>query len=203
MKRKDDIILDENGTPIIDIESGVVRYVDIIMIQYEYKAFNKSSHLTYINDTINLLKSWLINELETLNKNVLEHTKILYMSKKSMRSVKLSNFTVLPAFVKPHVTIYVESGVYAYDLEESELNSIIGKTLHKHFDKKYININDVKDDIMSNLGTGVVGIKISNIDNSDKDVYKLQDSSNRLSINKIINNVLDVVYDVTIDIEKI
>ncbi len=201
--RAGDTVVDENGAPIIDESSGIVRFTDILMIPYEFKGVRSKDYDSYIEDVVKLIKSWLIVEMCDLNKITLEHTKILYQAKKSYKDVVLVDGSVLNPIVTPSVILYVDKDTYENSYGITELTSIVGKSLHKYLDKSVIELKNVKNEIMHKLGNTVLGIKISNLSNDDKDFYKLANSSNRLTIKKYINNAKDLVYDIKIKIEKI
>ena len=203
LHRAGDVMLDANGNPTVDVDGGIVRFADILMMQFEYKAVKQDKYKEYVNDTTKLIKSWLVTEMVDLNKITLEHTNILFQAKKSFKDVELVNDKFLTPMIKPSVILYADKDRYEDVYDEYELTEIIGKILHRYMDKKVIEMRRLKDEIMNAIGNGIVGVKIFNSDISEKDIYKLTNSSNRFSVKKIINSYSDVVYDIKISVEKI
>lgn len=198
-----DIKLDENNNPIIDQEYGIIRFIDILMFEYEFKAFNVDKYNEYIEDTVLMVRNWLLNDLAILNNIVLENTVIKYRPTKSTQSLQLSNNRKINYRVSPTVIIYTDENIFDTTYEISKIKSIIGKIIHKYFDKKVIDLVDVKEEIINTLPNGVAGVKIGDIDGMNKEIYKLTDSSDRFVLNKITKPTLDIIYDIDLKIESI
>jgi len=201
--RVGDILLDSNNKPIIDTLYGIERYVDIFMIQYEYKVANDFRYNDYFNNIIEIIRKWVTYDMDIVNDAALEHTQIYYKPRKSNVSVILEDGTKVKNIISPNVTLYMDSVVFSSALDINSLKRDIGKIIHKYIEKRVVVLEDIKQEIMRTLGSGVVGVKIDGITTSNDEILTFKEYSNRLSIKKIINEFDDVVYDVGINIVKV
>ena len=205
--KKGDTILDNEGNPIIDLDAGVIRHVDMLMLEYEFLASNSNAYNNYNTLTIEALKHYITNELEALNSKLLEKTTIKYKSFNTTNNIAIStNNTV--SYIKnscsPKVLLYVQNvGVIDSETKEN-YRTIIGGVFNTYFTKSNIVLEDIKNEIKSKLGAIVTGVKITNIDDSDSEIINIKDTNNRLYLNKLMdtnkNNELIVKYDVDLDI---
>jgi len=208
--RAGDVILDSNSLPTIDLIGGVIRHADILMIGYEYMLASSTvgkNYLVAIRDTLN---GWLLNSLETLNSTVLENTKLLYRSYKRAEPVEISVESVatkIPYTVKPRVIIYSARGNYT-TTEMLNLQTEIGYLIHSYLDKQYINLAELKTEIISSVDSSIVSVRLENIESyRNSELFNIANPITRLAMGKVLNinsnNELVVNYDVTIKIHKI
>ncbi len=192
-----------NGEPIVDVVGGLIRYVDILMFEYEYLAVKRLEYSNYIKDTLNILNEWLVYKLVSLNSITLEHTSIFYRPRKSVLPIHLTDGYVENFSIKPKIEIYFNAALFDIDIEIDELKSTVGKIVHKYFEKKYIVITDLKEELIDNIGGNPIGVKVVDHVTDDKEIISLSDTSNRFSLSKKINSKYDVVYDLEIKIIKV
>lgn len=208
--RAGDVLIGENGLPIIDRDAGVIRYLDIVMFEYIFKLANSNAHVNYLTTSMDVLNTWLVSSLKNINGKLLENTVVLFKSYKSAKNVSVSINNIrhtIPYSVKPVITIYTTTSGY----DVATLNIIknkIGKILHNHLDKYNVILADIKAEIQSVIGSDIVGVKITGLDNlGNLEALTIADKTTRLTINKILdlnkNNELIVNYDVELSIQSI
>lgn len=209
--RAGDVKLDERGNPIIDSFSGVIRYLDILMLEYEYSLDVTLNYSNYRNNILELIRLYAITDMGKLNKRMLDNTKIFYSPARSNRdtviSVGLKKF-VITNTVKPIVTIYADENSPIFNDEISYIRSIVGVIIHKHLDTNVIDLSVMKNDIISTFGTSIKGIKIDNIDNGlDLELFNVDDNTSKLTIAKKVSygitKEITIEYDVKIIMHKI
>lgn len=208
--RKGDVVLDENNLPIVDQNDGVIRYIDILMLEYEYFLADSTVYKNYKQLCMNSLKLWLTEQLPSMNDTMLENTSILYKAYKSAIPVKVifnNNLNNISYLVKPDVTLYVRINTYTID-ELKALKNKIGYIIHNKLDESYVSINNIKTIITNDIDENIVGVKISGLDNAGNlEVFNIQDKTVRLVLDKKLsindNDELIVDYDIELNIEKI
>ncbi len=195
-----DTILDIYNKPIVDVMSGIIRYVDIIMLQYEYKIIKDIRYDNYIKTITEIILNWTLNDMTELNDVTLEHTQIYYKPRKSNINATLSNEHKIDNLISPEITLYMDKTVYNADMQYHELIKALGKILHKYIEKRTIVMNDIKKDIINNVNNDIVGVKIIGIETSNSEILTFKESSNRLSLKKIITQFGEVGYDIKLNI---
>lgn len=205
--RKGDIVRDDGGNPVIDLDSGVVRHIDILMLEYEFLASNSNAYKNYSTLTIEALKYYIVTELSALNEKLLEKTTIKYKSFNTTSNIGIVTNNTL-SYIKnncsPKVLLYAQNtGVIDSETKEN-YRTIIGGIFNSYFTKSTIVLEDIKNEIKSTLGANIAGVKITNIDENNSEIINIKETSNRLYLNKSMdtnkNNELIVKYDIDLDI---
>lgn len=208
--KKGDLVLDANGMPAIDTYSGIVRNTDILMIEYVFALANTTVYKNYLGIIKDTIKGWLFNNLKDINSKVLENTQVLYRSYKTAAPITISTESVnavVSYSVKPVVIVYSTKPTYTI-IELTNLKTEIGYLLHKHLDTSNINISRLKDDIITNVDSSIVSVKVENIDTyRNGEVFSIVDTTKRLTPNKILelndSGELEVVYDIDLRVHRI
>lgn len=206
---KGDIILDEHGNPVVDLDSGVIRYLDIMLLNYEFYRATSLPYKNYNKVVNDLILKYLTSDLKTMNNNVLEQTNIYYKTNKSLTDVIINVNKMLynkKAIVSPNVKLYVN------DINRSIVNNnyiktikpTIGYIISKHLNNKVVNINNIREEILSSLGSDIAAVKLYNIEDSDQLVIYIEDDKNTFTLKKIlnldVNGDLIVEYDINIEV---
>lgn len=203
--RKGDIILDEDDKPMVDTVSGIVRNIDIMMLEYEFKVSTSSAYVNYLNIVLETIADWLYNSMPKLNNNLLENTTIQYRSYKTAEPLHIktnNSISDLRYNVKPKITLYSKLKNYT-NSEVSNISNIIGNILHEYLNNSVIHLSEVKDTILETLGKDIVGVKIENIDTvNESEVFTILDNTKRLILDKklTINKNNDLVVNYALDI---
>jgi len=207
--RKGDVKLDVTGAPIIDYKNGVIHYVNILLLEYQYKAATNPLTKKYIIDIYKRLTDMATVELETLNNKLLDNTVIKYKPTSNLKNVQLlisdipyvsSNFRI------PVVTLYLNRD----DLSLTEYSNylrIIGLTIQDGLRNK-IKISSIADNIVSIIGDNVVSVNISNLDDyDDLDVKKYNIDSSDIVLTKSLSldevGTTSITHDIELKIIKI
>lgn len=205
-----DNILDEDGNPIVDGIAGVIRYIDILMLEYEYMVATSADYVNYREMSVENLNNYLTVDLETMNNKLLENTKLLYKSYKSSKPIEviISGITeVVPTSITPSITLYMENvDEVSTALTETYIKQI-GNIINSYLDQVTIKLESIKSDIKTALGSNIVGVKISGIDPDDNEVVTLKDENNKMILSKLLtmnaNNEYIVKYNIDLNIRYI
>jgi len=203
LHKKGDVILDEDGNPIIDFDLGIEHYVDILFLEYPYRAANNNKYINYRIDLYTELTRSIVDELEYINSRLLENTVIKYKPKNNLKDVKLTvnNLVyVSPNFVTPVITIYVVDTTVTPELIIN-FKSVAGKILQQGLrDNK--RVSEIANEIANTLGESIVSVKITNLDSAgDVDIKKYTTNSSQIVINKILTQANDGTLRPELDIK--
>lgn len=210
LQKEGDQILDSDGNPIVDTMGGVIRYIDMLMLEYEFYKANSVDYNTYRDMTLDNLDKYLLEDLKSMNDKLLENTSILYKSYKSSKKIEVvvsESTETIPSSISPTVTLYMEN--------VTELNSTltdtyikqIGNIINAYLDKSSIKLEDIKTEIKNKIGQNVIGVKITGMDPGNNEVITLKNENNKLILSKVLatntNNEYIVKYDITLNIQFI
>lgn len=205
--RKGETVVGEDGLPIVDLEGGVVRHIDMLMMEYEFLASNSNAYLNYNKLTIEALKYYIVDELSAINNKLLEKTTVKYKSFNTTNNLAVvtnNTTTYINNNCSPKVLLYIQNTGIVDNETKDTYKTLIGSIFNTHFTKSTIVLEDIKAEIKSRIGSTITGVKITNIDAGDNEIINIKDSNNRLFLNKLMdinkNNELIVKYDVDLDI---
>lgn len=208
--KKGDIVLNEQGIPTINVFGGLVRYIDILMLEYEFKLANANSYVNYLSMTLDTIKHYVQTELPELNNKLLENTKVLYKSDKSAVPVIVSINNIyysVPYIVSPTINLYVTGGIVLSNDELEVYKDIVGSIIDKHLTNSTIILSDIKKEIIDTLGANIAGIKITGLDSTNAEVLVIKEKTTKLVLNKILAvnkySELIVKYDLTLTAQYI
>lgn len=205
-----DTILDENNEPIIDLYSGITRILNIMMLEYEYKLAETESYKIYNNLVMDIVYNMTYNDMTTLNSTTLENTIIKYRSFRNIEDVNVDINNVsykLDYKIKPIVTLYInkENEITTSTLLE-DYKAKSGKIISKHLNNNVIVLRDIKDEIMSLLGSSIKAISITGIDPNNNEVINII-GNNRFTIDKKLEineaNLYTVKYNMELKIQYV
>lgn len=207
--RRGDPILDENNVPVVDYLSGVIRYLDIMMLEYEFKVTTSNVYKNYMSNMLEVLHKYLLTDLPNMNNLLLENTKLLYKTYVSNKNIVVNINNVyysVPYLIRPVITLY-SNRQDSYKIDEiDQFKVIIGNVINQHLDKTEIKISSIKNDILTSLGSNIVAVKVTGIDPNDSEIINIRDKTSRFTINKqlnIVNNELIVKYDLNVIVQHV
>jgi len=203
------VMLDENGLPIIDQDGGVVRYVDICMLELEYLLSDTVVYTNYLTLLKDLIKNMVLEKVPALNDKLLENTIVVYKSYKTSGVLEVTlngSIRSIPYAVSPTVTLYSNRDDFTKE-EYSIFRDTIGKIIHKHLDSVSISLQNIKDEILATVSSEILAVSISGLDTlGNLEAFTINDKLRRLVINKQLEltdtDELSVIYNLELDIIK-
>lgn len=203
-----DYILDENGNPTIDVANGIIKYIDMLLLEYNYK-YSNSTKLVNVLDSV---KAYM-QDVRDYENIVIEETSIMFKPFRNNNGVKIkynNTYKTIYHDLKPEVTLYVEKKISPSESDLIKYKNTIGAVIHSYLNKESFYAVDVRDEIKAILPIELVtvGIKVDTTDSFLMEAEKvvLEDNTNRLTLAKYVTNILggsNLVYDVKITIIKI
>ena len=208
--KKGDPVLDVYGEPVVNTQSGVIRYIDMLLLEYEFYKANAPAYNSYKVMVLENLKKYITDDMIELNNKLLENTKICYKSYKTSQSVSIIVNTaeeIIPYMITPSVLLYLSNTSELSNDQLENYKTIIGNIIATHCDNAVIKLEDIKNDIKTAIGSNVSGIKISNLDPSNAEVITIKNPNIKLSLGKLLslnkNSEFVVKYNIKLDIQYI
>lgn len=221
---KDDIVLDEegnivykhkkgdpvleNGNPVIDTFTGMLRYIDICMLELEFKLASNLAYRNYNDLMLDRLRHYFYIDLPNLNNKLLENTSIYFRSYKSAVPVTINMSGIAYSTdyaVKPRITIYSTNKSTYTQSDISKYRDNIGLIVDEYLNNKDIVLENLKKNIMSVLGSEIIGVKIEGLDDLNSELIQIVDKINRLALAKKLElnsfNELDVTYNIDLQVQ--
>lgn len=204
-----DIVLDINGNPVVDYTLGVVKYIDVLLLEYTQKIITAST-VTTILDT---LKSYY-NDMKVFNMDLLGETTLVYKPFRNNDAVKFNynnTYKSITRKIRPMVEFFIESNVSLGDEDLIKIKNVVGASIHQYINKDTFYSVDIKELIMESLNMEISSIRIvldraegSTLATMEK--VRLSDLSNRFHIAKVLTELTGInrlVYDVEVKITRI
>ena len=206
--RAGDYVLDANGNMILDGISGVVRAIDILMVDYKFKVA-EIDYPAYVSEYTNTIINWLNNAITALNKNSLDQTIVQFKSDKNTGTVKLisNNITTThESIISPKIVLYLSDSISINLNTTKTFKDTIGRIIHNYIETRSFTMNDIRASIIKELGTNVMGVKITGITNDDREIVNIEENSNVFTLSKDLfidnDNNIDITYKITLEIES-
>ena len=206
--RKGDTVLDSYNRPIVDQRGGVIRYIDMLLLEYEYFVANSGAYENYKKSTAETLVNYITNDMIDLNDRLLENTEVLYRSYKTCKPVTViinNTEETIPYLITPHITLYLSNTSSLTTADIEEYKNIIGGIINRYIDRSVIKLEEIKGEIKTAIGNTVTGVKISNLDPKDSEIITIKDENVKLTLNKTVafnsNNEYIVKYNIKLDIQ--
>lgn len=208
---KGDFILDpDTGLPIIDTNAGLIRYIDILMLEYEFMLADYSPYVNYRSDVLSSLYGFIYTDMTNINNMLLDNTKLYYKSPKSSKSVTIAingMNSYIDYLVTPTVELYIQNTSTLSSTDITAYENKIGAIIDAYLDESVINTTTLEASIVAKLGGNVVGAKISGLAPGDPRIITTDKRCNKLVMNKRLdfnkNNELIVRYNLTLDVRYI
>ena len=212
LHHKGEVMLNDKGLPMLDDLGGVVRHLDILMLDYEFYVATAPAYSKHNLMAIDQLNEFMLKILPTRNSKLLENTNLWYKSYKTVLPirVRINNIIYgLNSIVAPKVTIYYNQNT-EFKMTSVEFESTkdkIGFILDKYFENDRISLTEIRSKILAELGQDVLSVKITGIDNNNSELIFIEDTNTRFSLDKILvlndYNQLEVKYNVDVTIQTL
>lgn len=187
--KKGDPILDANDNPIINNGLRIDREIDMLFVDGKYYFSNDPAFVSYKTELRQIINNWIVQEISSIQDILLEQTKIYFYPKTSLGMVKIFPNGGLEKSIESGqsfiVDLYVRADVYNSNSVRQQMINTIIKIIDGYMDGININITDLRNIILQNVGSSISSIEISGLGGiNNYSIVKLVDEHNRLSLNK-------------------
>lgn len=206
--RKGDVMLDTSGEPIVENERGMIRQIDMMLIEGVYAFATDATALKYRSELTNTVVSWLTNDLARIERELLELTNIYFYPKTTLGSIRVMVQEGLVKTIKAGQALRVDLFVPGYVYNNPELCEQLRKTtirgISNALDNTTIAVDAIQQDLRNQYGSDVLSVRISGFGGEDNiQALTVLDESDRCSIRKrlvaLSDDTLIVEEDVTVN----
>jgi hypothetical protein len=210
--RKGDLKRDSSGQLIQENPRGMLRQIDLMLIEGVYWFATDTTTATYRTALTNALVKWIANDLETFKGALLDKTRIYFYPKTTngMISVFILDEarTNIPAGQAFNVTLGVSKQVYDNPNLKGRLEETTVSVLSEALKHKTVSISEILDNLRQAYGSDVVDVQITGLGGIENySVVTVADDTDRLSIRKrlvaLADGTLAAEEDVTISFRKV
>lgn len=208
--KKGEVMLDAQGQPILNQQSGVIRYLEMLLLEFELLLASSVEYMNYREEVLISLRSYIVDDMESINERLLENSKVFYKSFKTVKPVQIltNNITsTIPYIVTPTVTLYITDTTTLTTAVVNNYKTIIANIINTHLDKSQIVLEKIKTDIKASLGNSVTGVRIEGLDPDNSEVITFKDDNIKMVLNKSLesneNNDIIVRFNIKLNINYI
>lgn len=186
--RASDVMLDSNNKPVVDLAGGVVRIINILMIDIRYYLANSSTYINYFNTAVPTIQSWDVGVLAGLVNMVLENSNIQLSSYYTAKPILISTGTSvysIPYYANPVVMIYRDYTVFTQATID-DMKSTVTEYISSILSSSYtIDVVSMNKELQTKLPAGVIAIRIDNLDPvNNAQYFRFLADKNRLSMKR-------------------
>lgn len=235
LHKRGDPVLDANGQPVMkykagDVipdtefkalslqssngnvtERGVTRHVDLVVIDGLYWWATDNAAITYREQLVKFMTSWMVNDLTSIDKKLLEQTNIYFHPKSSIGNVKVminnGTTTAIDAEQTFNVRLHVPATTYSNPALQRELIRNTITVINKSLLDARVSISAIIKLLAESYGTDVIDIDL--IPTGSMAPYHaltVLDDAMRLTLKKrlvsMTADLLVIEEDVTIEFVK-
>lgn len=201
-------ILDAGGAPIVANPRGMLREVDFMLIEGVYRFSTDAASTAYRTEMIDTLITWLTQDLETLNEQLIEASELYFYPKHTIGQIDVmigaSLQTTIQAGQSLTLTYYVSKAVYNNADLRAELESAAVTSVSASLNVDQVSRQAILDALSVVNGTDVIDAELDGLGGAaDLPVFTVLDDSIRPSLRKKLvaqsDNSLSLVEDLTVN----
>ena len=187
----DPVIDPTTGKPKLKPETQKMKEVDLLMIDGRHYFVNDPAYISYNQELVNILLSWITEDLVSVQEKALEQTKVYFhpMSKLGECSVDRGDGIVItiPTEQSPVLDLYVPLVVYNDPKLRLNLETKAIKFLDETLSSKEINKTKFEKELADVYGNSVTSLKLGNI-GGDLDLHfaRVTSPNKRLTLKRIL-----------------
>lgn len=187
--RTGDVVLDNAGNPVVADERGMLRQLDIFLIEGAYRFATDSIATDYRAEMVDTLVAWLINDLTAIDRVLLEQTRLYFYPKATMGQIDVMangnntyNIASGQSFV---VNLTVPEYVFKNAALKAQLTINTVKIISQMVQQETVAMTAIESAQMASYGTDVINAETSGLGGVlNLRALTVVDSTKRLSIRK-------------------
>ena len=204
--RAGDVMLDANGNPIKQDAVDIVRYAELLLVDYKYLLATRTDFTTYYTRTIETLRSWITNDIQAISQSLLEQTRLYYRpaSRIDQVLVTLPNGTkqYLSTEQSLKVTYYVKDRVYNDTALRDTLTYNTIKLLNNLLSAQTVSKSDLITQLAGTFSEFVESVALSGLGAPyELDYIALETSASGLNLRKRLSQTSDGYLIVEEDVD--
>ena len=203
-----DIVYDSFGNPVPSNPRGMEHQIDIFMIEGVYKFATEPSAVTYREELVDTVVSWVVDGLTDVREKLLEQTRLFFFPKATLGQIEVFTtdgfITSIEAAQALKVKLTVPLSVKKNKALLKNLSRTTTAIVSEYFDKETIAISEIERALKESYGDDVINVELSGLGgNKNYQVVSVVDTAKRCSIRKRLvalpDDSLIIEEDITID----
>lgn len=206
--RRGDVVLDGNGDPVTTDTRGMLRQIDIMLIEGVYWFATDLTATAYRSTLTASVVNWLTSDLAELEKQLLDQTRIYFYPKTTLGAINVLTGDGIVKSINAgqafRLGLYVTKAVYANaDLRERLMKATIS-TISEQLKGTTVSLDSITTALRAQYGNDVISVQISGLGGDlNLPALTITDDADRCSIRKRLaalpDDSLIVEEDITID----
>lgn len=187
--RKNDVVLDAGGQPIVVSSLSADKEIDMLFVDGKYYFTTDTNFVNYRAEIAAILDTWIVRDLVSIQQLLLEQTKIYFYPKTTIGLVKVFTENNQEDMISSEqslvVDLYVTKAVYDDNEIRSALKDLTVRTIDSYINKSTINITEITAALTGVYTDSVKAVSLSGLGGAkDYQVVNLAAEHNRLSLSK-------------------
>ena len=212
LHRKGDVVLDNYGNPIPVSSLSVDKLVDLLFVDGKYYFTTDEKFISYRKEITDVLNTWIVNNIVSLQKTLLDKTKLFFFPKTTIGRVNVYPDSVNSVSINSEqslvVDLYVSNSVHQDSSIREQLKTNTIQLLDNYIDNSIVNLTDISHALKALYGDTVTSLKISGLgDDMNYNIVTLASEHNRLCLKKQLvlqqDTNLIISEDVTVNFHNI
>lgn len=205
---KGDVKRDAYGKPIVTNTRGVVRQMDLFLLEAPYYFATNDAAVKYRQLLVNMLVEWVTGELYAINRSLLDKSRISYCPTQNVGQVDViygaGLKTTIAAGQYFNLKLYVRDTVYKNDELKEKLRLTTISTIAACLKAKTVANSDIVDALRTSYGDDVISFEIAGLGGvNNLSLCTMVDNSARLTLRKRLayrnDQTFAVEEDVTVE----
>lgn len=187
--RKGDVELDSSGNPVPTNPRGMVRQIDVMLIEGAYWFATDAAAINYRNKTVRTVVDWLTTDLRRMGAQLIEQTHVYFYPKTTLGTVSVMILngitTTIEAGQAFEVTLYVSADVYANAPLRAQLQLATIRTISEQLRSTTVATSSILRALLTAYGGDVIDVQVSGLGGEDNlSALTMLDEGERCSIRK-------------------
>jgi len=183
-----DIKLDENGKPIEISRGELVRYINLLLIDYRCILSTKTTTKEYAKYLKEYITDKIVVDVNNINNLLLDNTESFVVVPKSVNTVKVKvgdRVMHINSMQVITVNVYVTERVYLDIDSKNNIQYSIVKLIDEYlYSNVKLNRTELLNSLYVKLKEVVISISIEKFTEVDGDLIEILDNNSRLSLDK-------------------
>lgn len=165
--RKGDTKLDGAGNPILLNPRGMMRQIDLMLVEGAYRFATDVTTQNYRTKLTRTVVEWLTNDLEGIARNLLEQTRLYFYPRTTLGSIDVmiqdGLTTTINAGQAFQVTLYVSAAVYSNESLRAQLSTTTVRVISEQLRSTTVSKSAIISALRSAYGSDVIDVGIEGL----------------------------------------
>lgn len=206
--RKGDVKTDVDGSPIAIEDRGVLRQIDLFLVDGVYRYATEDSSVVYRENIAKTIVGWVTEDIAEFNRSLLEQTKLYFYPKTTLGDINVYINEGLTSTIASEQSFHVKYYMNRTAFDSLELRAPLTQTaisvIAEVLRKPTISLTEMSSKISAIAGNDILGVEVTGLGGEARlTTVTVKDSSANCTIKKRLQPTPDgklaVVDDVFVE----